>query len=101
MSTDDELRTRRTDPPPPMTDHDLLIEIMTLVAALAEELRAVRAETDGTAKAFHDVNAHLTAIRADSYLAIEQLQPIGTLVGELEARVSRLEARSRPPEVMR
>jgi hypothetical protein len=68
--------------------------------AIADDIRLIKMETAGTSKAFHDVNGHLAVIAADIALASEQLVPIGTMIGELEARIIRLESqrlRSVPP----
>lgn len=94
MADFDELepRQRPTDPAPAMTDREMLLDLSEQVASLAALVREIHTETAGLTRAFHDVNGHLTAIRADSYMASEQLQPIGTQLGELAARVARLES---------
>jgi hypothetical protein len=73
-----------TNPAPPMSDHELLVSVMELVSLLAADLRAVVKETTGISKAFHDVNGNLAALRADSYIATEQMQTVAMRMGEVE-----------------
>jgi hypothetical protein len=60
---------------------------------IADDIRAIKAETAGTSKAFHDINQRLAVIAANSDLAAEQLVPLGTQLAELEQRILKLEGR--------
>lgn len=88
-------RERKTDPAPPETLQQQVENMQEQLAAVAAKVNDIHAETAGLTKAFHTVNGHLSALRADSYMATEQLRPLGVLVGELEARITGLEARIR------
>ncbi len=97
--------TRPTDPAPPMSDSEridtLTSQVDSLMAMaggilgkqsrLESLMREVHAETSGLTMAFHDVNKHLSGIRADAYLASEQMRPMGTRLGELELRIQHVE----------
>lgn len=95
-------QNRPTDPAPPETEKDMISNLSEIVASLAREQRTmfllvkdIHAETAGLSTAFHEVNRHLTAIKADIYLTSEQLTPFGIALGELQQRIARLEHTSR------
>lgn len=98
MKDFDELElpaNRPTNPAAPLSDHDILLDLADKFSQMASDIRAIIKETAGTSKAFHEVNRHLMNITADLYLTSEQLVPMGTRVGELEARVTKLESNQR------
>jgi hypothetical protein len=76
------------------TEHDeQLAAVGETLQLIADDIRAIKAETAGTSKAFHDINQRLAVIAANSDLAAEQLIPLGTQLAELEKRMVRLERR--------
>ncbi len=84
-------KDRDTDPDIRLSDRALLLLLKSQVDEMAKDLALVRAETTGISKAFHDVNSHLAVIKADLELATEQIVPIGTALGDLQARLFRAE----------
>src|SRR5574341_673358 len=98
----EESRERKTDPAQSPTREQMFDDVMEKVAALHQANRelqgliaAVAERTREQGEAILDIQSSMAALWADSTITREQIRPIGVQIGELNARMDRLEERIR------